>query len=112
MVMTTSVDGPPTRMRWVLIFGRQAWLWVALVMLGLLPIIGGATGLISDYGFLQLSLMIVYSIAVLGLSLLTGFNGSRSAMARSSLSALTQRRSSSITGLGPIGPPCRWRPVY
>src|SRR5262245_50409291 len=75
MVMTTSVDGPPTRMRWVLIFGRQAWLWVALVMLGLLPIIGGATGLISDYGFLQLSLMIVYSIAVLGLSLLTGFNG-------------------------------------
>jgi branched-chain amino acid transport system permease protein len=44
-------------------------------MLALLPIIGGKTGLISNYGFLQLSLMIVYSIAVLGLILLTGFNG-------------------------------------
>src|SRR5262249_32539505 len=30
---------------------------------------------ISNYTFLQLSLMIVYAIAVLGLSLLTGFNG-------------------------------------
>jgi hypothetical protein len=37
-----------------------------VVVLALLPIIGGKTGLISNYGFLQLSLMIVYAIAVLG----------------------------------------------
>jgi branched-chain amino acid transport system permease protein len=75
MAMTTPVRGLATPIRWVLIFSQKAWLWVALVMLGLLPIIGGATGLITNYGFLQLSLMIDYSIAVLGLSLLTGFNG-------------------------------------
>ncbi len=46
-----------------------------VVVLALLPIIGGKTGLISNDGFLQLSLMIVYAIAVLGLNLLTGFNG-------------------------------------
>jgi branched-chain amino acid transport system permease protein len=37
--------------------------------------VGGKTGLISNFTFLQLSLMIVYAIAVLGLNLLTGFNG-------------------------------------
>jgi branched-chain amino acid transport system permease protein len=36
---------------------------------------GGKAGLISNFQFLQLSLMIVYAIAVLGLNLLTGFNG-------------------------------------
>jgi len=41
----------------------------------LLPLIGGKTGLISNFQFLQLSLVIVYAIAVLGLNLLTGFNG-------------------------------------
>ncbi len=40
-----------------------------------LPWIGGKTGLISNFTFLQISLMIVYAIAVLGLNLLTGFNG-------------------------------------
>ena len=55
--------------------GRPWWLWAALAVLALLPIVGGKTGLISNYGFLQLSLIIVYSIAVLGLILLTGFNG-------------------------------------
>ncbi len=54
---------------------RPWWLWAALVVLALLPVIGGKTGLISNYGFLQLSLIIVYSVAVLGLILLTGFNG-------------------------------------
>jgi branched-chain amino acid transport system permease protein len=54
---------------------RPWWLWVTIVVLALLPLIGGKTGLISNYGFLQLSLMIVYAIAVLGLILLTGFNG-------------------------------------
>jgi branched-chain amino acid transport system permease protein len=55
--------------------GLGYWLWGAVVILALLPILGGRTGLISNYGFLQLSLMIVYAIAVLGLILLTGFNG-------------------------------------
>jgi branched-chain amino acid transport system permease protein len=55
--------------------GRAWWLWAALAVLALLPLLGGKTGLISNYMFLQLSLMIVYAIAVLGLNLLTGFNG-------------------------------------
>ena len=53
----------------------QWWIWLMIAGLALLPLLGGKTGLISNYGFLQLSLMIVYAIAVLGLILLTGFNG-------------------------------------
>jgi branched-chain amino acid transport system permease protein len=49
--------------------------WLLLVALALLLIVGGKAGLVSDFQFLQLSLMIVYAIAVLGLNLLTGFNG-------------------------------------
>jgi branched-chain amino acid transport system permease protein len=77
MVTTTSesINGLPSAVRAVLAFGRGRWLWAALILLALLPIIGGATGLIGNYGFLQLSLMVVFSIAVLGLNLLTGFNG-------------------------------------
>ena len=56
-------------------FIRRRWVWLAVIVLALLPLIGGKTGLISNYTFLQLSLMIVYAIAVLGLNLLTGFNG-------------------------------------
>jgi branched-chain amino acid transport system permease protein len=56
-------------------FARSWWLWAGLAVMALLPLLGGKTGLISNYGFLQLSLMIVYAIAVLGLILLTGFNG-------------------------------------
>ena len=33
---------------------RGCWLWPLVVVLALLPIIGGKTGLISNYGFLQL----------------------------------------------------------
>ena len=55
--------------------GIPIWMWLAIVVAALLPLIGGRTGLISDFYFLQLSLMIVYAIAVLGLNLLTGFNG-------------------------------------
>ncbi len=55
--------------------GKSRWLWLAIAFLALLPVIGGKTGLISNFTFLQLSLMIVYAIAVLGLILLTGFNG-------------------------------------
>src|SRR5262245_57653699 len=51
------------------------WLWIGVAGLALLPIVGAKTGWISNFAFLQLSLMIVYSIAVLGLNLLTGFNG-------------------------------------
>jgi branched-chain amino acid transport system permease protein len=53
------------------------WLWLGPVLLVAfaLPWIGGKTGLISNFTFLQISLMIVYAIAVLGLNLLTGFNG-------------------------------------
>ena len=40
-----------------------------------LLIAAGKAGLVSNFQFLQLSLMIVYAIAVLGLILLTGFNG-------------------------------------
>ncbi|MBO0763382.1 MAG: branched-chain amino acid ABC transporter permease [Hyphomicrobiaceae bacterium] len=46
-----------------------------LVVLPLLLIAGGKAGFVSNFQFLQLSLMIVYAIAVLGLNLLTGFNG-------------------------------------
>ena len=58
-------------------FGR---LWryrygLLLVIVPLLLIAAGQNGLISNFQFLQLSLMIVYAIAVLGLILLTGFNG-------------------------------------
>jgi branched-chain amino acid transport system permease protein len=38
-------------------------------------IAAGKAGMVSDFQFLQLSLMVVYAIAVLGLILLTGFNG-------------------------------------
>jgi branched-chain amino acid transport system permease protein len=49
--------------------------WLLLVVLPALLIAGGKTGLVSNFQFLQISLAIVYSIAVLGLILLTGFNG-------------------------------------
>jgi branched-chain amino acid transport system permease protein len=73
MATTTANDIASTGRRPLL--GLGYWLWGAVVILALLPILGGRTGLISNYGFLQLSLMIVYAIAVLGLILLTGFNG-------------------------------------
>src|SRR4026209_106012 len=57
------------------IAGRSWWIWMGVAGLALLPLVGGKTGLISNFAFLQLSLMIVYAIAVLGLNLLTGFNG-------------------------------------
>src|SRR5262245_56921732 len=46
-----------------------------LVAVALLLIAGGQAGLVTNFQFLQLSLIIVYAIAVLGLILLTGFNG-------------------------------------
>jgi branched-chain amino acid transport system permease protein len=75
MATTTTANGIPAAKERGLSFGRSRWLWLVLLILALLPLIGGKTGLISNYGFLQLSLMIVFAIAVLGLNLLTGFNG-------------------------------------
>jgi branched-chain amino acid transport system permease protein len=48
---------------------------VAVALAALLPVLTLATGLISSFTYLQLSLMLVFAIAVLGLNLLTGFNG-------------------------------------
>ena len=57
------------------VVNQSWWIWIGLAGLALLPLVGGKTGLVSNFAFLQLSLMIVYAIAVLGLNLLTGFNG-------------------------------------
>lgn len=46
-----------------------------LIFAAALPFLVGRSGYISNFTFLQMSLMIVYAIAVLGLNLLTGFNG-------------------------------------
>jgi branched-chain amino acid transport system permease protein len=54
---------------------RRHRYWLLLVALPLLLLAAGKAGLVSNFQFLQLSLMIVYAIAVLGLNLLTGFNG-------------------------------------
>jgi branched-chain amino acid transport system permease protein len=54
---------------------RTRWVLVAVLALWLLAIMGGKAGLISNYTFLQFNLAIMYAIAVLGLNLLTGFNG-------------------------------------
>jgi branched-chain amino acid transport system permease protein len=48
---------------------------LAVIALALLPVLTKVTGLISSFTYLQLSLMMVFAIAVLGLNLLTGFNG-------------------------------------
>src|SRR5262245_56007418 len=76
MANTTTANGVTSRRHSPLAaFVRQRWLWVALALFALLPIVGGKTGLISNYSFLQLNLMMMFAIAVLGLNLLTGFNG-------------------------------------
>jgi len=72
---TTTANGMAQKRNGLVATVRTRWLWIAVAILALLPVVGATTGLISDYSFLQLSLMIVYSIAVLGLILLTGFNG-------------------------------------
>ena len=51
--------------------GRTLWL------VGLLVLLAAAwpTAAFSDYHLFQLTMVVVYAIAILGLSLLTGFNG-------------------------------------
>lgn len=54
----------------------RTWLAALLVAIAAaLVLLGGKNGFISNFHFLQLSLVLVYAIAVLGLNLLTGFNG-------------------------------------
>jgi branched-chain amino acid transport system permease protein len=75
MATTTTANGVAGKANGLAATLKANWLWIVVAGLALLPVVGGKTGLISNYTFLQLSLMIVYSIAVLGLILLTGFNG-------------------------------------
>jgi branched-chain amino acid transport system permease protein len=51
------------------------WVWGSVAVAAALVLLGGKGGLISNFTFLQMSLFLVYGIAVLGLNLLTGFNG-------------------------------------
>lgn len=48
---------------------------ILFVFAASLALFGGKGGWISNFQYLQLSLVLVYAIAVLGLNLLTGFNG-------------------------------------
>jgi branched-chain amino acid transport system permease protein len=75
MATTTNPVSETTVVKQAGIASQNWWIWIGLAGLALLPLVGGKTGLISNFAFLQLSLMIVYAIAVLGLNLLTGFNG-------------------------------------
>ena len=68
-IASGTVAGPAPGLIW------RARYWLLLIALPVLLIAGSKAGLVSDFQFLQLSLMIVYAIAVLGLNLLTGFNG-------------------------------------
>src|SRR5262245_13714765 len=72
---TNPPTEPPVATRLGGVAWQNWWIWVGPAGLALLAIVGGKTGLMSNFAFLQLSLMIVYAIAVLGLNLLTGFNG-------------------------------------
>src|SRR6201995_5346450 len=50
---------------------RSSWAPSLLVLLGVVIPLGG----FSDYHLFQMTMVVVYAIAILGLSLLTGFNG-------------------------------------
>ena len=57
---------------------RRSGLLIPAILFALaasLALFGGKGGWISNFQYLQLSLVLVYAIAVLGLNLLTGFNG-------------------------------------
>lgn len=53
----------------------RPWIWILALAIAVLPIVASKAGFLSNFMVLQLSLMVVFSIAVLGLNLLTGFNG-------------------------------------
>jgi len=75
MATTATTPGDISALQRPLTKRRRRLAPLALLLAALLPLVGGKLGLISDYMFLQLSLMIVYAIALLGLNLLTGYNG-------------------------------------
>jgi branched-chain amino acid transport system permease protein len=56
-------------------FAVSAVIALAVIAAAMLPVLTLTTGLITSFTYLQLSLMMVFAIAVLGLNLLTGFNG-------------------------------------
>src|SRR6476660_10289956 len=72
---TTTESGVGTERGSLMASIRAHWVWVAVSLLAAVAIAGGKAGLISNYTFLQFNLAIMYAIAVLGLNLLTGFNG-------------------------------------
>jgi branched-chain amino acid transport system permease protein len=66
----------------------------ALVLLAILVVACSLPVLVSDYRTFQLTLALVYAIAILGLNILTGYNGQFSlGMARSTRSVPMSRRS-------------------
>jgi branched-chain amino acid transport system permease protein len=73
--MATTTTTPGTTTETASGFAWRYRYWLLLVLVPLLLIAAGRAGFVSNFQFLQLSLMIVYAIAVLGLILLTGFNG-------------------------------------
>ncbi len=73
MAATTSTFGTTADTAYALLWRYRYWL--LLVVLPVILIAAGKAGFVSNFQFLQISLAIVYSIAVLGLILLTGFNG-------------------------------------
>lgn len=52
----------------------SAWSWVVVLLLLVLAAVV-PTCLFSDYHLFQLTMVVVYAIAILGLAILTGFNG-------------------------------------
>src|SRR5262245_24910690 len=54
----------------------RLWVWIVVAVAAVLPLIRAvAPDIISDYRLFQISTMMIAGIAVLGLNLLTGFNG-------------------------------------
>lgn len=54
-----------------MLHGKWLWLWAALLVVGLLVL----PFLVKNYRVFQFNLVLVYAIAILGLNILTGFNG-------------------------------------
>ena len=50
---------------------KWVWFWSALLLVGLLVL----PFLVKNYRVFQFNLVLVYAIAILGLNILTGFNG-------------------------------------
>src|SRR4029079_14577 len=54
----------------------KKWLWLVLALAFLVPLLRpGLPDVVSDYRLFLVSTMMIAAIAVLGLNLLTGFNG-------------------------------------